>query len=144
MSDSPKHPSGQIGIVLVTHGNFGSNLLESAQLILGPQENLVCVPVPPQAGGDEIIGEIKQAVVEGNRGNGVLVLTDLFGGTPTTLSLSLLKDHNMEVVAGVNLPMLIKALQSRHLSLEDMAQAVREAGRKGIVVAGQMLRRRSS
>lgn len=144
MSETTTKTSLPIGIVLVTHGSFGGNLAESAQLILGPQDNLSCVPIPPQSGGDEIIGQIKDAVREGNRGSGVLILTDLFGGTPTTLSLSLLKDHDLEVVAGVNLPMLIKALQCRHFSLEEMAQSVREAGRKGIVVAGQMLRRRSS
>ncbi|MBU1247795.1 MAG: PTS sugar transporter subunit IIA [Proteobacteria bacterium] len=144
MSESPPQPSPQIGIVLVTHGSFGVNLCESAQLILGPQDNVSSVSLPPHAGGDEIIGEIKVAVAAGNRGSGVLVLTDLFGGTPTTLSLSLLKDHDIEVVAGVNLPMLIKALQSRYTTLGELAETVREAGRKGIVVAGQMLRRRTS
>lgn len=143
MDDTHQNGSGRTGIVLVTHGSFGANIAEAAELILGPQEDLGIVAMPPQAGGDEIIEEIKKAVASANSGSGVLVLTDLFGGTPTTLSLSLLKDHDIEVVAGLNLPMLIKALQVRHMSLAESAEAIREAGRKGIVVAGQMLRRRA-
>jgi PTS system mannose-specific IIA component len=144
MADTNTDGKGQTGLVLVTHGSFGVNIAEAAQLILGPQDNLHCVAIPPQAGGDDIVGQIKAAVNRANRKNGVLVLTDLFGGTPTTLSLSLLKDHDIEVVAGLNLPMLIKALQVRHQPLHDMAEAVREAGRGGIVVAGQMLRKRGN
>jgi PTS system mannose-specific IIA component len=71
-------------------------------------------------------------------------LTDLFGGSPTTLSLSLLKENEIEVVAGVNLPMIIKALQGRDMKLSDMAAAVRDAGLQGIVVAGELLRKRTA
>ncbi len=144
MTQKAEKENATIGLVLVTHGSFGANLVESAQLILGPQEMVLSVSVPPQAGGDEIIDEIKNAVKKCDQGGGVLVLTDLFGGTPTTLSLSLLKKYNIEVVAGVNLPLLIKAVQSRELPMNEMAEVCRKAGRTGIVVAGQMLKRRAS
>ncbi len=144
MTKKTEKKNASIGLVLVTHGSFGKDLVESAQFILGPQEMIFSVSVPPQAGGDEILGEIKNAVKKCDQGGGVLVLTDLFGGTPTTLSLSLLKKHNIEVVAGVNLPLLIKAVQSRELPMSELAEVCRKAGRTGIIVAGQMLKRRAS
>jgi PTS system mannose-specific IIA component len=136
--------SRQVGVVLVTHGNFGASLLEAAELVSGPQENVRAVGVPPGSAVDSVVEAIREAVDQcGGTRDGVLILTDLFGGTPTTLSLSLLKSFSIEVITGVNLPMLVKAIQVRNLPLCEMAPQVKSAGRQGIVVAGEMLSRRS-
>lgn len=132
----------QAGVLVVTHGEFGQALLDAAQMILGPQEGVRTVSVLVSRGVDEIVVDLKAALAELETGQGVLVLTDLFGGTPTTLSLSLRKAVNIEVVAGVNLPMLIKVLQGRRGSLADLAAQAKEAGQQGIVVPGEMLRKK--
>ena len=135
--------SRQAGVLVVTHGEFGAALLDAAQMIMGQQQGTAAVSVLVSRGVDEIIAELKAALVKLDSGMGVLVLTDLFGGTPTTLSLSLRKLGNNEVVAGVNLPMLLKVLQSRSLPLADMAAQAKAAGQQGIVVPGEMLRKKS-
>jgi len=132
-----------VGVLVVTHGEFGAALLDAAQMILGPQQGIRSVSVQVARGVDEIIAELKAAVAKLEVGSGVLVLTDLFGGTPTTLSLSLRKLGNIEVVAGVNLPMLLKVLQSRQSSIAELAVQAKAAGQQGIVVPGEMLRKKS-
>lgn len=134
----------QVGVMVVTHGEFGSALLGAAQLILGEQPGCEAVSVVVGKGVEEIVVDLKNASTRLDSGLGVLILTDLFGGTPTTLSLSLLKGGNVEVVSGVNLPMLIKVMQSRTLKLPELAVQAREAGQKGIVVPGDMLRKKTS
>jgi PTS system mannose-specific IIA component len=130
------------GVLVVTHGEFGPALLDAAQMILGPQEGVRTVSVLVSRGVDEIVVDLKAALAALETGQGVIVLTDLFGGTPTTLSLSLRKVANVEIVAGVNLPMLIKVLQSRRASLPEIAAQAKEAGQQGIVVPSEMLRRK--
>jgi len=132
----------QAGVLVVTHGEFGQALLDAAQMILGPQTGVRTVSVLVSRGVDEIIEDLKAALAQLETGQGVLVLTDLFGGTPTTLSLSLRKVGNIEVVAGVNLPMLIKVLQGRRGALADLAAQAKEAGQQGILVPGEMLRKK--
>lgn len=142
MSKAGKGKKGPVGVLLVTHGGFGRDLLASAEIILGPQENKNFVSVDVTRSVDETVEAIRAALEGLNSGAGVLVLTDLFGGSPTTLSLSLLKSHPIEVVTGVNLPMLITAFQGRSQELSDLASRVREAGQQGIKVAGEMLKRK--
>lgn len=134
----------QVGVLIVTHGEFGAALLSAAQLILGEQSGCEAVSVLVSRGVEEIVADLKAASTRLDSGLGVMILTDLFGGTPTTLSLSLLKGGNVEVVSGVNLPMLIKVLQIRMLALPELAVQAREAGQKGIVVPGDMLRKKSA
>jgi len=141
MADPTETPQ-QTGVLVVTHGEFGQALLDAAQMILGPQEGVRNVSVLVSRGVDEIVVDLKSALATLEVGRGVLVLTDLFGGTPTTLSLSLRKSGNIEVVAGVNLPMLLKVLQNRKGSLAELAARAREAGQQGIVVPGEMLRKK--
>jgi mannose PTS system EIIA component len=141
MAETTETPKST-GVLVVTHGEFGQALLDAAQMILGPQEGVRTVSVLVSRGVDEIIVDLKAALTQLEAGQGVLVLTDLFGGTPTTLSLSLRKAGNVEVVAGVNLPMLIKVLQNRRGSLAELAAQAKEAGQQGIVVPGEMLRRK--
>jgi len=138
-----KSPARLIGVLVVTHGEFGSALLGAAQMIVGPQPGIESVSVLVGRGVDEIVSELKAALSRLESGLGVLVLTDLFGGTPTTLSLSLRKLGNIEVVAGVNLPMLLKVLQGRAEALSELAAQAKAAGVQGIVVPGEMLRKKS-
>lgn len=131
-----------IGVVLVTHTEYGLYLLKAAELILGPQENCFFVSVDVTKEVEKSLSEIKSSVKQSDQGDGVVVLTDMFGGTPTNLSLSLLNlgEHRLEVITGVNLPMLLRVLGSRKLRLEDLAKEAKAAGMQGIVVAGDLLR----
>lgn len=135
--------SRQVGVLVVTHGEFGAALIDAGQMILGPQQGVRSVSVLVSSGVEELVSDLKAALAKLDSGLGVLVLTDLFGGTPTTLSLSLRKLGNIEIVAGVNLPMLLKVLQSRLLPLPDLTAQAKAAGLQGIVVPGEMLRKKS-
>ncbi|MES9995263.1 PTS sugar transporter subunit IIA [Desulfovibrio aminophilus] len=141
MANNERIEGKHIGVVLVTHGNFGEALLEAASLVLGPQEGCRAVNMAASAGMEELVEGIKAAVSATDHGAGVLVMTDLFGGTPTTLSLSLCKSAALEVITGVNLPMLLKVLQSRNQPLVEISAQAKKAGQQGIVVAGEILRR---
>lgn len=131
-----------IGIVLVTHTEYGLYLLKAAELILGPQENCFFVSVDVTKEVEKSLAEIKSGVKQADQGDGVVLLTDMFGGTPTNLSLSLLNlgEHELEVITGVNLPMLLRVLGSRKLPLADLSREAKAAGTQGIVVAGDLLR----
>lgn len=131
-----------IGIILVTHTEYGLHLLKAAELILGPCENCFFVSVDVTKEVEKSLAEIKNSVKQSDQGDGVVLLTDMFGGTPTNLSLSLLNlgGHRLEVVTGVNLPMLLRVFGSRHLPLDDLAKEAKAAGIQGIVVAGEVLR----
>lgn len=135
-------PPAQVGVLMVTHGVFGAALLEAAQMILGPQQGIAAVSVHVSKGVEEIVVALKSGVSSLDTGLGVILLTDLFGGTPTTLSLSLLKGGSLEVVSGVNLPMLLKVLQCRQMKLPELASQAKSAGQDGIKVPGEMLRKK--
>lgn len=145
MADTNEVPTDirQVGVLVVTHGEFGAALLDAAQMIVGAQQGTTSVSVQVSRGVDEIVADLKAALASLETGLGVLVLTDLFGGTPTTLSLSLRKLGNVEVVAGVNLPMLLKVLQGRSSTISELAAQAKAAGMQGIVVPGEMLRKKS-
>ena len=136
--------ANKVGIVIVTHGHFGQALIDAAELIVGPQENVLSLCVDGTKGIDAAVESLKKYISQVKSSAGVLILTDMFGGTPTNLSLSLLQKNDIEVVTGVSLPMLLKALQKRNDSLQNMAAEVSRAGIKGIVIAGEMLRKRTS
>ena len=130
-----------IGIIIVGHGNYGSALLRAAESILGPQEDCVAISVDVAHEVDEAVRRLTDAAERLDRGQGVILLTDMFGGTPTNLALALLGKHKAEVVTGVNLPMLLKVIEARASEpLHDLASKTGEAGKEGIVVAGKMLR----
>ena len=132
-----------VGVVLVTHGTFGNSLIEAAEMVMGKQENCLAVGIDVDKSVDETMEAIKKAIQSVEKGKGVVALTDLFGGSPTTMSLSLMKSENMEVITGVNLPMLVATLQSRSMKLQELAEKVLEAGQQGIKVAGAMLRKKA-
>jgi PTS system mannose-specific IIA component len=139
-----KQKNSMVGVVLVTHGAFGQTLLEAAEMVLGPQEHCLAVGVDVGRGVDESMEAIRKAIKSVENGSGVVALTDLFGGSPTTMSLSLMKSERLEVITGVNLPMLVSTLQSRLMDLDALADKVMAAGQQGIKVAGAMLRKKTS
>jgi PTS system mannose-specific IIA component len=131
-----------IGIILITHGALGQTLLQTAEGILGELEGCIAISVDGSSSMDQAMSEIQQSIQEMDQGDGVLVLTDMFGGTPSNLSLSLLESVRLEVVTGANLPMLLKILNRSDADLEDLASEAKSAGRQGIVVAGEVMKRK--
>ncbi len=128
-----------IGIVVVTHGLLGQEIVKTAEFIVGSLDACASVSIDGVRGPDSLRNSIGEAVKSVNRGRGVLVLTDMFGGTPSNLSLSFLEEGRIEVLTGVNLPMLLKAAQLRKSPLAEAAQAISEYARKSITVAGELL-----
>ncbi len=125
-----------IGGVLVTHGELGSTLLEVANRIMGKNFNLPVISIDWKEGGSLIekkAEEIKRAIERENRGEGVVVFTDIFGGTPTNLCVSLLKAPNVEIITGLNLPLLLKFLSERDkMNLEELSRALVHRGKESI------------
>jgi len=129
-----------IGIVLVSHGNLANEFAKTLEHIVGPQENLMTVSLFPDDDIEVKRKEIQDAVQQVGKNQGVVILTDMFGGTPSNLAHSLLKGQNVEIVAGMNLPLLIKLVSSRKTkSLHESVLLAQEAGRKYIHVASQTL-----
>jgi PTS system mannose-specific IIA component len=140
----PESASAQTGIILVTHLDYGSALLRAAEFIVGPVQDCTCIQVDSALAVEETVNRLQEAVDLLSRGHGVLVLTDMFGGTPTNLSLSLLGSRkDVEVLTGVNLPMLLRVLGNRTLPLPELAELALEAGCEGIIAAGKVLRSKS-
>ena len=129
-----------IGMVLVTHGRLAEELVAALEHVVGPQRNLAAVGIGPDDDMEERRMEIMENAVKADEGDGVVVLTDMFGGTPSNLAISVLDKDRVEVIAGINLPMLIKLTGLR--STASLAEAVTQAqlaGRKYINVASQLL-----
>lgn len=129
-----------IGLVLVTHGRLAAEFITAMEHVVGPQESIeaVCIDADDdmEARRKDIAGAIKRV----DSGKGVIMLTDLFGGTPSNLAISLMKTENVEVIAGVNLPMLIRLEGARKvMGVHAAVAAAREAGRKYISVASEIL-----
>lgn len=130
------------GILVITHSNYGESLLAAAESILGPIENCAALSIDITADVKEAIDGLRSTVENMNKGNGVLILTDMFGGTPTNLSLSLLSIKGVEVVTGVNLPMILRAAGHSTTKIEILAEEAKQAGLQGIVSASDMLRKK--
>lgn len=129
-----------IGIVLVTHGRLAEEFRHAVEHVVGPQENFETVSIGADDDMEQRRADIVEAVKRADTGTGAIILTDMFGGTPSNLAISVMTPGQVEVIAGVNLPMLIK-LTSVRLA-DDMDQALEEAqiaGRKYINVASQLL-----
>ena len=129
-----------IGIVVATHGSMGIELVRTAELIVGKCEKIEAVPFFPHESGEELTQKIKQAIANVNDGDGVVVFVDLIGGNCCTISGAFLRDENVEVICGVNLPMVIKLVNHRHEGLKDVAAAVQKAGVKSIVNLREMVK----
>ena len=129
-----------IGIVLVTHGNLAREFLSALEHVVGPQQGVATVCIGPEDDMERRRAEILDSARSCDTGDGVIVLTDMFGGTPSNISLSFLSEHHVEVVTGVNLPMLIKlATLSESKSLEDLAAFIKQYGQRNISVASELL-----
>jgi PTS system mannose-specific IIA component len=131
-----------IGMVLVTHGRLAVELIGALEHVVGPQKNVAAVCIGPDDDMEERRRQILDCVAKTDEGNGVVLLTDMFGGTPSNLAISIMDKANVEVLAGVNLPMLIKLASARKTAtLADAALSAQEAGRKYINIASQLLTR---
>jgi PTS system mannose-specific IIA component len=129
-----------IGMVLVTHGRLAAEFIAALEHVVGPQRNVVAVCIGPEDDMELRRKEILDSVARVDDGDGVVVLTDMFGGTPSNLAISIIDKAKIEVIAGMNLPMLIKLASVRNTEkLGDAVTAAREAGRKYINVASQLL-----
>jgi mannose PTS system EIIA component len=129
-----------IGVLITTHGNLGGELVRAAEMIKGSLKGVIHVCVDQTKDIEDIKKEISTSIKKLDQGQGVLILTDLFGGTPANISLSFLKDGKVEVVTGVNLPMLMKLTAQREgLTLKEFAAEVREYGIRNISVASEKL-----
>ena len=121
-----------IGIVIVAHGGLAQEYLAATQHVVGPQASLVAVAIEADHDRDEKQAEICRAADEVDTGDGVVVVTDLFGGSPSNLSLRACAPQDRRILYGANLPMLIKLAKSRHLPVPDAVRQAMEAGRKYI------------
>lgn len=132
-----------IGVLIVTHQDLAQALLSVVDLIMGRQEGMAAVSLDPTLPPETCLEQIKQGLTQVNNGDGVIIFTDMLGGTPSNLSLSFLQEGKVEVVTGVNLPMLMKLAHLReNPDLGDVAAALRESGRQGITVASEVLNRK--
>jgi mannose PTS system EIIA component len=129
-----------IGLVLVTHGRLATEFVVAMEHVVGPQRAIAPICIDPDDDMESRRADIANAIAEVDSGRGVIVLTDLFGGTPSNLAISLMKPGKIEVIAGINLPMLIRLEGARRtMNVGDAVAAAREAGRKYISVASEVL-----
>ena len=134
----------KIGVVLVTHYQIGKEFLHAVRLIVPNTPDFLTVSIDPKQSVDEMRQLIERALKRANHGAGVLVLTDMFGGTPSNMSLSFVEEAGVEVVTGLNLPMLIKlATLSEDKPLEDLATFIKSYGQRNISVASEILPERN-
>jgi mannose PTS system EIIA component len=129
-----------IGLVLVTHGHLADEFRAALEHVVGPQQQIATVSIGPEDDMEQRRQEIIEAVSAVDTGSGVVLLTDMFGGTPSNLAISVMNGANVEVVAGINLPMLIKLVSVRDsTNLEQAVIQAQDAGRKYIYVASRVL-----
>jgi mannose PTS system EIIA component len=129
-----------IGLVIVTHGRLAEEFIHAMEHVVGKQPQVEAICIGPDDRMDSRRNEIAEAVTRVETGEGVIILTDMFGGTPSNLAISLLQEGKIEVVAGLNLPMLVKLARIRlDCNLHKAAAAAQDAGRKYINIASQVL-----
>jgi PTS system mannose-specific IIA component len=130
-----------IGLLIISHCDLGKEFLRAAELILGRLEATDSIAITQTTESEEILREISKKIAALDQGQGVLVLTDMFGGTPSNLSLSFLNNEMIEVLTGVNLPMIIAVAKDRdNLTLNQLGEQAQEAGRRSITLAGKLLK----
>jgi PTS system mannose-specific IIA component len=130
-----------IGLVLVTHGNLAVEFIAAMEHVVGPQKQVCAVCIGPEDDMEQRRNDILTDVAKCDAGDGVVVLTDMFGGTPSNLAISIMDRAKVEVIAGMNLPMLIKlaSIRKTGADLKSAVAAAQEAGRKYINVASALL-----
>lgn len=129
-----------IGIVLVTHGRLAEEFVNAMEHVVGPQEAVATICIGPNDDMEQRRKEIASAVKQVDSGSGAIILTDLFGGTPSNLAISLLEQGKIEVIAGINLPMLIRLAGARKEGdILTTVHAARDAGQTYITIASEFL-----
>jgi PTS system mannose-specific IIA component len=127
-------------MILVTHGKLAEEFVHAMQHVVGRQEAVATVCIGPNDDMEKRRKEISDAIKKVDSGTGVIILTDLFGGTPSNLAISLMKAGHVEVIAGINLPMLIRLAKARNsMDVRSAAKAARDAGRNYITIASEFL-----
>jgi PTS system mannose-specific IIA component len=145
MSMNPEQNSAladqrKVAGVIVTHGHLAGELLAAAEMIIGPISHITAVSIGWHDDVDAARDEVQRAITRVSQGVGVLLMTDMFGGTPTNIASMFLEDGKVEVITGINLPMVIKlGTQTGQGSLNEIARRVCDLGRQGIYVAGDLL-----
>ena len=129
-----------IGMVLVTHGRLAEELVAALEHVVGTQPNIISICIGPDDDMEQRRSEILESSYKADEGDGVVLLTDMFGGTPSNLAISVMDKANVEIIAGVNLPMLIKLASVRKIEpLKTAIESAQVAGRKYINIASKML-----
>jgi mannose PTS system EIIA component len=129
-----------IGIVIVTHGKLAEAFVSVTEHVVGPQTHMKAIGIEPEDDAENARKQILAGIKDVDAGHGVVILTDMFGGTPSNLAISAMKGDSVEVIAGVNLPMMIKLASVRtKVSLADAVAQAQDAARKYINVAGNFL-----
>jgi PTS system mannose-specific IIA component len=129
-----------IGLVLVTHGNLAKEFVAALEHVVGPQNQIETVCIGPEDDMDQRRQDILKAALNVNSGDGTVLLTDMFGGTPSNLAISIMDKSKIEVIAGVNLPMLIKLASVRQTgNLNQSVEAAQDSGRRYINIASKLL-----
>lgn len=129
-----------IGLVIVTHGRLAEELFSVLEHVVGKQQNVSCVCIEPEDNMEQRREDILAAVDKVNTGKGVIIVTDMFGGTPSNLAISIIDQRQVDVLAGANVPMLVKLASVREkLTLAEAIEQGRDAGQKYINVASQLL-----
>lgn len=129
-----------IGLVLVTHGALADEFKLAMEHVVGPQEYIETIAIGPEDNAESRREDILSAIDRAETGSGVIILTDMFGGTPSNLAISVMQNRKVEVIAGVNLPMLVKLGRVRgEMSMEEAVNVAQEAGKKYITVANSIL-----
>ena len=132
-----------VGVVVTSHGRLADELLLTTVFIVGKAEQMVALSIDPSRPIDKLQSDISKAIKKVDTGDGVLILTDMFGGTPANMTLAFLEDNKVEVITGVNLPMLIKLCQCRNKdqTLHELADEVVDYSRKSINQATAILKK---
>ncbi len=133
-----------VGVIVVTHCRLGEELIAAAQMVIGEElKQFQSVSIDPKEGSEEIRQKIIAAMRRVEGGQGILILTDMYGGTPSNISLSFLEEKKVEVITGVNLPMLLKlATYQNDMDLEALAAFITDYGQRNINLASEVLKKR--
>jgi len=133
-----------IGAVVVSHATHATGLLQAAEVIVGRIEGIAAIDLSPSMGVEELHAAVEAAIRSVDKGKGVLILTDMFGGTPSNIAISFLGTHPVEVITGVNLPMMVKFPYARQsMTLPELAHHLQECGQRNITIPGDMLKKKS-
>jgi PTS system mannose-specific IIA component len=132
-----------VGGVIVSHGQLGEELIHTAEMIVGKIANIIAVSIDVTTDVESSREQIRQAIQAVNNGSGVVIFTDMFGGTPSNISLSFLDESNVEVITGVNLAMLIQlSMSDKEEPFQNLVQSLKQRGQENIHIASEFLKKR--